>query len=111
MSDRGRISIYDLNTDNIQLSLSEVQLKNHTGYDEEHLKRLKYLFQQLTDPEHNTLDVNHFESAARSMCHSLTESSDAHHLAEILFKAYDKNINGSIDFPEMIDFVWYRYLF
>jgi Ca2+-binding EF-hand superfamily protein len=40
------------------------------------------------------------------MCQSLTESNRAHHLAEILFKAYNKNINGSIDFSEMIDFVW-----
>jgi Ca2+-binding EF-hand superfamily protein len=104
--DLGRISIYDLNTDDIELSSSEIQLKKHTGYDEEHLKRLKYLFQQITGPETSTLDVHHFESAARSICQSLTESSRAHHLAEILFKAYDKNINGSIDFSEMIDFVW-----
>ena len=56
--DLGRVSIYDLNTD-------DIQLKTHTGYDEEHLKRLKYLFQQITNPEKNTLDINHFESAAR----------------------------------------------
>ncbi|CAF0739839.1 unnamed protein product [Adineta steineri] len=104
--DLGRISIYDLNTDNIELSLSDIQLKKFTGYDDEHLKRLKYLFQQIAGPNKDTLDMNHFESAARSMCHSLTESSEAHHLAEILFQAYDKNTSGSIDFSEMIDFVW-----
>jgi hypothetical protein len=104
--DLGRISVYDYNIDDIELTSSEIQLKNHTGYGEEHLRRLKYLFQQITGPEKKTLDVNHFESAARSICHSLTESNEAHRLAEILFKAYDKNTNGSIDFHEMVDFVW-----
>ncbi|UJR31219.1 hypothetical protein I4U23_018723 [Adineta vaga] len=104
--DLGRISIYDIETDKIKLSSTDIQLKKHTGYDDEHLKRLKYLFQQITGPQINTLDIEHFESAARSMCRSLTESHEAHHLAEILFKAYDKNTNGAIDFAEMIDFVW-----
>jgi len=49
--DLSRISIYDFNTNDIELSLTDIQLKNHTGYDEEHLKRLKYLFQQITDQE------------------------------------------------------------
>jgi hypothetical protein len=74
---QGRISIYDVNTDDIELSSSETQLKKHTVYDEEHLKQLKYLFQQITGPENNNLDAKHFESAARSICHSLTESSEA----------------------------------
>ncbi|CAF1180673.1 unnamed protein product [Adineta ricciae] len=105
-ADLGRISIYDIETDKIQLSSEDLQLKEHTGYDDEHLKRLKYLFQQITGPQRTTLDTEHFESAVRSMCRSLTESREAHRLAEILFQAYDKNTNGSIDFPEMIDFVW-----
>ena len=104
--DLGRISIYDINTTDIKLTSSEMQLKNHTGYDDEHLKRLKYLFQQITDSRKKNLDVQHFELAVRSICHSLTESSEADHLAEILFQTYDKNTDGSIDFYEMIDFVW-----
>ncbi len=106
--DLGRISIYDLNTNDIKLSSSDIQLKTYTGYDEQHLKRLKCLFQQITGPDKTTLDIEHFELAARSLCHSLTESNEAHHLAEILFKAYDKNTNDLIDFHEMINFVWYR---
>lgn len=106
--DLGRISIYDLNTNDIKLSSSDIQLKIYTNYDEQHLKRLKYLFQQITGPNKTTLDIEHFELAARSLCHSLTESNEAHHLAEILFKAYDKNTNDLIDFHEMVQFVWYR---
>lgn len=104
--DLGRISLYDFNISDIKLSSLDIQLQNHTGYNEEHLKRLKYLFQQLTGPMKNTLDIDQFEQATRSLCHSLTESNEAHHLAEILFKAYDRNSNNQIDFSEMIEFVW-----
>jgi len=83
-----------------------MKLKTHTGYNDEHLKRLKYLFQQILDSQQNSLDEKHFELAVRSICHSLTQSNQAHRLAERLFKAYDKNTDGSIDFAEMIDFVW-----
>lgn len=102
----GRISLVDFNITAIKLSSLDMKLQDHTGYNEEHLKRLKYLFQQLTSPNKDTLDLVQFESAARSLCHSLTTSSDAHHLAEILFKAYDKNTNDLIDFHEMVEFVW-----
>ena len=106
--DLARISIYELNTNGITLSSSESQLQHLTGYEEQRLKRLKCLFQQITRAEKNTLDSEHFELVARSLCHSLTESNEAHHLAEILFKAYDKNTNDTIDFHEMVQFVWYR---
>ena len=105
-SDLGRISLYDFNISDIKLSSLDIQLKKHTGYNEEHLKRLKYLFQQLTGPKKNTLDIDQFEQVTRSLCRSLTESSEAHRLAEILFKAYDRNRNNQIDFHEMIEFVW-----
>ena len=94
--DLGRISIS-----------ADSQLKTHTGYDDDHLRRLKALFQQATGPTRQTLNNPNFESAARSLCRFLTESNRAHHLAEILFKIYDKNTNGLIDFAEMVDFVWY----
>ena len=106
--DLGRISIYDVNTDDIELSPTDLQLKTHTGYDDDHLRRLKSLFQQATGPTRQTLNKPDFESAARSLCRFLTESNRAHHLAEILFKIYDKNTNGLIDFAEMVDFVWYN---
>lgn len=105
-NDLGRISLYDFNISEIELSSLDMQLRNHTGYNEEHLKRLKYLFQQITEPNKDTLDIDQFELAARSLCRSLTASSEAHHLAEILFKAYDRNTNDLIDFHEMVEFVW-----
>ena len=105
-TDRGRISLFDINTNDIDLSSSELELKRHTGYDDEHLRRLKYLFRQVTGPDRQTLSMEDFESAARLMCHALTESNRAHQLAESLFRAYDKNTNGLIDFEEMVEFVW-----
>lgn len=104
--DRGRISIFDINTNDIDLTASELELKKHTGYDQEHLRRLKYLFRQVTGPSRETLTKEDFESTARSMCHALTASNHAHQLAETLFRAYDKNTNGLIDFEEMVEFVW-----
>lgn len=102
-TDRGRISIYDFNIEHIDLSSSDLQLKHRTGYDDEHLKRLKFLFRQITGPHRTTLNRDDFQSAVRLIC----QSSKSSEFSEKLFEIYDKNTNGQIDFSEMVEFVWF----